>query len=134
MCLSIVAKSELSVAQAVFIEERLLAPEHVDDKGPPMVWRNYTQGLYAVVLTQSLQPIGLIELSGSKEWASPGWWLDKDFRGKGYGTILVDTLAAYLTSEGYTGAGRITIQTHDHVYDLPSTKLAKRFQRHFPML
>ena len=131
MCLAIVAKPELSIAQASNIEALLLAPKHVDDRGPPRVWRIYQQGLYAVVLIESQQPIGLIEVSGSKDCASPGWWLDKVFRGKGYGTMLVDTLAAYLISEGYTGAGRITIQTLGHAYDIPSKRLAERFQRHF---
>ena len=131
MCLSIVAKRELSGAQASFVEERLSAPEHADDNGPPKVWRNYQQGLYAVVCTKSQQAIGLIEASGSKDRVSPGWWIDKDFRGKGYGTMLVDTLAAYLISEGFTGAGRISIQTHGQAYDIASKKLAERFQRHF---
>ena len=131
MGLSFVAKCELSVAQTRIIEDLLLAPKHVDDHGPPKVWRIYQQGLYAVVLTESQQPIGLIEVSGSKDCASPGWWLDKDFRGKGYGRMLVDTLAAYLISEGYTDAGRIAIQTNGHAYDVPSKKIAERFQKHF---
>ncbi len=134
ICLSIVAKSELSGAQASSIEQRLSAPEHVYDNGPPRVWRTYQQGLYAVVDAKSKQPIGLVEASGSKECISPSWWLDKDFRGKGYGTMLVDTLAAYLKSEGYTGAGRIEIQTHDNAYDSASRKLAERFQRQFNLL
>ena len=131
MCLTIVAKSALSDAQTRFIEERLSAAEHANDNGPPKVWRVYQQGLYAVVHTESSQPIGLVEASGSKDCISPGWWLDSDFRGKGYGTKLVDTLAAYLRAEGYTGAGRIEIQTHNHAYDIASQKLAERFQRHF---
>jgi RimJ/RimL family protein N-acetyltransferase len=131
MCLTIVAKSELSDAQVRFIEERLSAPEHAYDNGPPKVWRVYQQGLYAVVRTKSNQPIGLVEVSGLKDCISPGWWLDIDFRGKGYGTKLVDALAAYLKAEGYTGVGRIEIQTHDHAYDIASQKLAERFQGHF---
>jgi RimJ/RimL family protein N-acetyltransferase len=131
MCLTIVAKSELSAAQSLLIEERLSAPEHAYDNGPPKVWGIYQKGLYAVIHTESNQPIGLVEASGSKDCISPGWWLDKDFRGKGYGNILVDTLAKYLKSEGNTGAGRIEIQTHNHAYDIPSQKLAERFQEHF---
>ena len=131
MCLSIVTKSKLLDAQVRFIEERLLAPEHANDIGPSKVWSTYQQGLYAVVHTASTRPIGIVEAAGSGDCISPGWWLDKDFRGKGYGTKLVDTLVAYLKSEGYTGAGQIKIQTHDHSYDIASQKLAERFQRHF---
>jgi len=131
MCLAIIAKSELSDTQARLIEGRLSAPEHAYDNGPPKVWHTYQQGLYAVVHTKSNRPVGLVEASGPKDCISPGWWLDNDFRSKGYGTKLIDTLATYLKSEGYTGAGRIIIQTHDHTYDIASQKLAERFQRHF---
>ena len=132
MCLSIVAKHDLSAEQVAHIESRLLAPEHVSDAGPPRVWHIYQHGLYAVVLQPSNMPIGLVEASGDKDCVSPGWWLDKNFRGKGYGSKLVDALADHLKAQGFTGAGRIEIQTTNHAYDAASKELAKRFQKHFP--
>ena len=131
MCLSIIPKSELSDAQARWIEERLSAPEHRDDNGPPKVWSTYQNGLFAVVQLNSNKPIGLVEASGAKDCISPGWWIDKTFRGKGYGTKLVDALAEYLKSQGVTGAGKPTIQTTGREYDIASQKLADRFQSHF---
>jgi RimJ/RimL family protein N-acetyltransferase len=131
MCLSIVPKSELSDEQLRWIEERLSAPENLEDSGPPKVWRTYQNGVFAVIQVTSNKPIGLVEASGDKACVSPGWWVDKAFREKGYGYKLVDTLAEYLKTQGLTGAGKPTIQTTGHEYDIASKKLADRFQSHF---
>lgn len=131
MTLTIVPKFRLSEVQLQWIDERLSAQEHVDDCGPPRVWSTYQQGLYAAIDEETNKPIGLIEVSGPTDCISPGWWLDSTVRGKGYGNQLVDALAAYLKSQGYTGAGRITIQTKGGIYDQASQALAKRFQSHF---
>lgn len=131
MSVVIVPKSQLSTSQAKWIGDRLAAPEHADDSGPPKVWNAYQHGLYAVIESESNKPVGLVEASGAKECVSPGWWLDSSFRGKGYGSKLVDALAVYLKAEGYTGVGRITIQTKGAIYDQASRALAKRFRAHF---
>ena len=131
MALTIVPKPNLSAAQLQWINERLSAKEHTDDCGPPKVWGTYQQGLYAVIDEESNRPVGIVEASGPTDCISPGWWLDSTVRGKGYGNQLVDALAAYLKSLGFTGAGRITIQTKGGVYDQASQALARRFQAHF---
>jgi RimJ/RimL family protein N-acetyltransferase len=99
--------------------------------GPIKFWHIYHQGLYAVIDVGSNQPIGIVEASGARGSVRPGWWLDKRVRGRGYGYKLVDTLALYLKSEGYTGVGPIDIQTHDEASRIASGKLADRFARHF---
>lgn len=131
MPLTIVPKSQLSDSQERYIDERLSAPGHTEDCGPPRVWNIYRQGLFAVIDDDSKQIVGLVEASGPTDRVSPGWWLDSAVRGKGYGNALVDALAAYLKREGYTGAGEITIQTKSGLYDHASQALAKRFQSHF---
>ena len=131
MCLRIVPKADLTEEQLRYIEERVSAPEHVDDIGPPTVWNIYPNGLYAVIDGDSNTPVGIIEASGPPESVAPGWWLDSRVRGKGLGNKMVDVLAKYLKKLGFTGVGNIPIQTRNQVYDKASSALAKRFRAHF---
>jgi RimJ/RimL family protein N-acetyltransferase len=127
--LGIVPKSHLSTEQAKHLRRRLDAAVHAKDFGPPRVWDNYADGLYAVIDLSTGTPVGIVEASGAKKAIKPGWWLDLDFRGQGYGYALVDALAEYLKAQGVTGVvGKITI---DGPYNEPSAKMAKRFQAHF---
>ena len=131
MCLRIVPKADLTEEQLRYIEERVFAPEHVDDAGPPTVWNIYQHGLYAVIDGDSSTPVGIIEASGAPESVAPGWWLDSRVRGKDHGNKMVDVLADYLKKLGFTGVGNIPIQTRNQVYDKASSALAKRFRAHF---
>ena len=131
MPLTIIPKSQLSTSHLQWIKERLSAPEHAGDCGPPKVWDTYQHGLYAAIDDGSNKVVGLIEASGVKDSVSPGWWLDSTFREQGYGKMLVDALASYLKANGYIGVGRITIQTNGGVYDRASEALARRFKAHF---
>jgi len=131
MCLRIVPKSDLTEEQLRYIEERISAPEHIDDAGPPTVWNIYKYGLYAVIDSDSNTPVGIIEASGPPESIAPGWWLDSRVRGKGLGNKMVDVLAEYLKKHGYIGVGYIRIQTRNQFYDGASSTLAKRFREHF---
>lgn len=131
MCILVISKSDLSAEQKSCLENRFLAEEHKNDKGPPQVWRVYMNGLYAIIQKGSGKPIGAVEASGPKDCVNPGWWLDNNFRGMGYGNRLVDTLAAYLKDHGYTGVGEITIETYQNEYSTQSQKLADRFRAHF---
>jgi RimJ/RimL family protein N-acetyltransferase len=109
--LGIVPKSQLSAAQAEHLRHRLGAPIHAEDFGPPRVWDCYAIGLYAVIDLSTGTPIGIVEASGANTAINPGWWLDQDFRGKGYGSALVDALADYVKARGVTGVvGKITIR------------------------
>ena len=131
MCLRIVPKADLTEEQLRYIEERVSAPEHVDDAGPPTVWNIYPHGLYAVIDGDSNTPVGIIEALGPPESVVPGWWLDSRVRGKGLGIKMVDVLAEYLKKLGFTGVGDIRIQTRNQVYDKASSALKKRFRAHF---
>ncbi len=131
MCLLIVPKSDLTDEQLRYINERISAPEHKDDAGPPSCWNTYQHGLYAVLDKYSHIPVGIIEASGPPESVAPGWWLDSKVRGKGLGSKMVDALAIYLKSIGYTGVGNIRIQTNQQNHDGASSALKKRFLSHF---
>ena len=131
MCLQIIPKADLTEEQLKYIAERISAPEHVDDAGPPTVWNIYQQGLYAVIDCESKMPIGIIEASGPPESVAPGWWLDSRTRGKGLGNKMVDVLAEYLKKLGFTDVGNICVQSRNQVYDNASSALAKRFRAHF---
>lgn len=131
MRLAIILKSELSEEQAQYLDSRLTAPEHKDDRGPPAGWHTHQSGLYAFIHRQSNRPIAIASASGPVYAVVPAWWVDSKFRRQGYGNELVDLLAAYLRKEGYTGVGKIVIDTYGGKYLDASTKLAQRFKAHF---
>lgn len=69
MRLVIIPKPELSDAQNRLIIERLAAPEHTHDLGPPTVWNRFTAPnqiatLYAFIRKKDDVPIGIAESSG----------------------------------------------------------------------
>lgn len=130
MRLQIVPKNALSPEQLRYLDARLAAPEHDGDGGPPRVWNKYTSSLYAFVHEAFNFPIAIAEASG-RPIATPGWWIDSEFRGQGYGNELVDLLAGYLAADGVTGIGPIIIDTRRCEYDEQSTKLARRFRARF---
>lgn len=130
MRLTLLAKNALLPDQLRYLDERLAAPEHRDDKGPPRVWYIYQTHLYAFLETKLQLPIAISEASG-RPIATPGWWIDKMFRGQGYGNELADLLAAHLAIDGVTDIGRILIDTHNGEYDERSGKLARRFRVRF---
>lgn len=131
MCVSIIPKNDLSEEQLRYLCERLSAPEHKDDKGPPKFWNYYQSGLYAVVEIASNIPIGTVEQSAPLNAVAPGWWIDSCCRGKGFASKMVDSLAKYLKAQGATGVGDILIQTYEGQYDAASEALKKRFEAHF---
>jgi RimJ/RimL family protein N-acetyltransferase len=94
------------------------------------VWHTYQCALYAFIEKDTGLPIAIAEASG-RPVAVPGWWIDTQFRGMGYGNELVDLLAARLKAEGVTGIGRIPIDTHRGNYNEQSTRLAERIRAHF---
>lgn len=130
MRLRLVPKNELPEQQRQHIDTRLAAPEHQFDGGPAQCWKIYASYLYAFVHRELNLPIAIAEASG-RPTAVPGWWIDSQFRGQGYGYELVDLLAAYLKADGATDIGRIPIDTYNGVYNEQSTKLAKRLRERF---
>lgn len=130
MPLDIITKQELTEHQAQHLVERLSAPEHANDSGPCRVWNTYQSGLYAFIHKDTGLPIAISEASG-RPIAVPGWWIDSNFRNKGFGNELVDLLAARLKAEGVTGVGRIPIDTHNGEYHEQSMRLARRMRAHF---
>jgi RimJ/RimL family protein N-acetyltransferase len=128
--LELVPKAGLTEVQLAQLNGRLLATEHKDDSGPCRVWNTYQFALYAFVEKQVGLPIAIAEASG-RPIATPGWWIDSIYRGKGYGNDLVDLLAVQLKSEGVTGLGTIPIDTHLGTYHEQSSRLARRIRGHF---
>jgi Acetyltransferase (GNAT) family len=135
MHLSIFDKGKLTAAQADYLASRLLAPEHKLDHGPPSIWHIYDPStLYAFTLLELGLPIAIAEASGPVHAANPGWWIDSQFRGKGYGNELVDLLADRLKTKGYTGViERIAITSPQPDYAEASRKMVTRFRAHFPV-
>jgi RimJ/RimL family protein N-acetyltransferase len=128
--LVIVPKNELSAEQSRYLEQRLAAPEHRNDRGPPQVWSKRRQHLYAFVHKESNLPIAIADAPG-RPLASPSWWVDSKYRGQGYGNEVVDLLADSLKKEGVTDIGAIQIESYCNEYDEQSTRLARRIRSHF---
>ena len=129
---SIVPKTDLSDAQADYLEQRRCARAHRFDKGACRMWDVYDNGtLYGVIDCTSGRPIGMAEASGALGAANAGWWIDSEYRGQGFDYALVDALADYLKAKGYWGVGSITIDTYWGEYQVASSKLKKRFVTHF---
>ena len=129
MRLAIVSKSQLTEGQSQYLSGRLVAPEHANDNGAIRAWSS-RQGLYAFICKQTNVPVGIAEASGGPI-RSPGWWIDSQFRGQGFGYELIDLLAEQLKSEGVTAIGPITIDTYLGLHHEASSKLAQRLRRHF---
>ena len=127
--LKIVEKSELNTRQMKYLNERLNAEEHINDAGPPSVWNVYENGLYAFLDSEDI-PVGIAEASG-RPVCSPGWWIDKKYRGKGLGYKLVDALVKYLVNDGVTSISEISIQGHSQAQ---SIKLVVRLRHKFQEL
>lgn len=98
--------------------------------GPVRAWGAYKKYLYAFLEEGTEQPIAIAEASG-RPVSAPGWWIDRCYRGKGYGYELVDLLATHLKSDGVTTIGKILIQTQGGAYDERSRKLEQRLRMHF---
>ena len=132
MRLSLVRKEDLTPQQMDEIQERLQRSIQVDGEcGPIKAWFAYKQFLYAFILLDGNSPIAIAEASG-RPVSAPGWWIDPDYRGQGYGNELVDLLAQYLRADGVTKIGRIPIQTPNGKYDEQSSRLVMRLRSHFP--
>ena len=121
--LRLLPKIQLSPDQLQYLDKRLAAPEHCNDRGPIQIWHTYQSFLYAFVHNDLNVPIAISEASGRPS-ATPGWWIDHKFRGQGYGNELVDLLAVYLASDGVTKIGLIPIDTYNGQYHEQSCNLA----------
>lgn len=130
MRLSLVKKADLTAEQSAYLQERLDLDIHRHDGGPSQVWNRYVYGLFAFLEKESNRPVAIVECSAADE-VRPGWWIDSDYRGKGYGAEVVDLLAQHLMGIGVKSVGPIPIQTQLGVYDAQSSILAKRFRNHF---
>jgi hypothetical protein len=53
------------------------------------------------------------------------------WRGQGVGADMIDALATMLKAAGYTGVGRIAIDSFGGAYDGASSSLARRLAAHF---
>lgn len=133
MRVSIVRASELTPDQLAAIDARVDAPEHVRDRGGCLFWHRDAAlpKFFVGVLSGSRRPIGIVHVDGPLNHVHPAWWVDSRFRGQGLGTEMIDALAAVLKADGYSGVGRIAIDTSDGEYDQASSSLVRRLQAHF---
>lgn len=124
MRLRLVPKADLTQDQLDYIEQLISMPAHGNDAGPPRVWRDWTNGMFAVTDYDDSTPIGLVEASGTPP--SPGWWIDSRLRGQRYGSALVDALADHLIKQGIYSVGHMLVQGNDCQ---ASQKLVLRLER-----
>ena len=131
--LRIVDKQHLNPQQLQHLEWRLSLPEHKFDCGPGSVWGStgYQPNLFAAILVASGDPIGVVYRAGLPNEINASWWIDSKYRGKGYGSEMVDRLAERLKEEGATGIGDIVINTFRGEYDLASRQLVSRLKLAF---
>jgi RimJ/RimL family protein N-acetyltransferase len=136
MRVAIVRASELSARQLAALEARIDALEHAHDRGACMFW--HREGVlpkfFVAVLADSGMAIGIAHVDGPLHHAHPAWWLDSAYRGQGLGAGMIDALACALKAGGYTGVGRITIDSFGGEYDGASSSLARRLAAHFAAL
>ncbi|WP_221794634.1 GNAT family N-acetyltransferase [Oceanobacter mangrovi] len=126
----LVAKNRLSAAHLAYLNNRLQRPEHQNDSGPLKVWNIYCHDLYAVILVKEDIPIGIVEASG-RPTCTPGWWIDSQYRGQGYGNYLVDELAEFLLVDDVENIGSIPVTGQ---CASQSGKLAERLKHSFEEL
>ncbi len=133
MRVSVLPASELTAGQLAAMNARVDAPEHIHDRGACLFWHQPAAfpKFFVGVLSESGVPIGIAYVDGPLNHAHPAWWLDSRFRGKRLGAEMIDSLVAVLRANGYSGAGRITIDTFRGEYHEASSSLAKRFTEHF---
>jgi len=131
MRLSLVCKNNLSPKQLAQLQMRIQNCIHLEGEcGPVKAWHAYKQYLYAFVLLDSKTPIAIAEASG-RPVSAPGWWIDPDYRGQGYGNELIELLALHMQKDGVTGIGSIPIQTPNGKYDEQSRRLVVRLRSYF---
>lgn len=132
MRVSLVKKQDLEAARLDYLTHRLFAPEHELDTSQRPVWHleSYASYLYAVVLKDSGQAIGIIYAAGPSHAIDASWWIDSKYRGQGYAAEAVDALADYLKGKGATGVGRILITAYGDNH-AASSKLVKRLESRF---
>ena len=133
MQVKLVPKVDLTNEQSDQLAVRIAAPEHQFDCGPPRVWTaaGYLPNLFAVVNIDTTRPIGAVYRAGLKHAIDVGWWIDCLYRGQGYGTKMIDEIAALLKKEGTTGIGFIKVSTHGGKYDEASRRLVSRLNSYF---
>lgn len=129
----IVEKLSLNSDQLQHLEWRLSVPEHKFDCGPRSIWETngYQPNLFAAILIATGKPIGIVYRSGLPNEINASWWIDSKYRGKGYGSEMVDQLARQLLEEGVTGVGDIVNNTFRGEYDLASQRLLSRLKSRF---
>jgi RimJ/RimL family protein N-acetyltransferase len=128
MSLVMYRKDDLSPAQLAEIAARLALPIHAHDEGPSRAWATYKSGLHAFFDDSIGRLIALVEY-GEGTSVRPGWWIDHEFRGRGYGRQVVELLAKHLRANGVTHIGRVLIASHQQQYDVQSTRMVQRLRR-----
>lgn len=133
MRVSVVPAGDLSAAQLAAIGARVDAPEHGHDRGGCLFWHREAAfaKLFVAVLAPTGQPIGIVHVDGPLHHVHPAWWLDSGFRGQGLGAEMIAALAAVLKAGGYTGVGRIAIDSFGGEYDRASASLVRRLTAQF---
>ncbi len=135
MAVRIVPKARVDNIVLAIISQRIAAPEHANDSGACKSWSNsnlinYFYVVFAGVANAQV-PIGVLYADGPLDRTVPSWWLDSQYRGKGFGSQAIDAFAEELRARGVTGLGAIPIDTFAGKYHEQSCALARRIRHHF---
>lgn len=133
MRVAIVPAGELTSQQLAALDARVAAPEHAHDRGACLFWNREgaLPKLFVAVLPDTGAAIGIAHVDGPLHHVHPAWWIDAAYRGQGLGAGMIDALAATLKAGGYTGVGRIAIDSYRGEHDQASASLVRRFGAHF---
>ena len=105
MAVTLIPRTSLTAAQIATVRARLSAPEHAADwyeLKVPDTWER----MRAYAYIDDLTLIGVITITGSDDAIDPAWWIDKLYRGQGYGRRMIEALAPLLIAQGVTGIKR----------------------------
>jgi len=136
MSVRIVPKTLVGDNELAIVSQRIAAPEHAYDNGACKSWSNPNVVNYLYVVfagaVDAQVPIGVLYADGPLHRTVPSWWLDSQYRGKGFGSQAMDAFAEVLKAHGVTGIGAIPIDTFAGKYHKQSCALARRIRCHFP--
>lgn len=133
MRIAIVSRELLDSNCIAHLNGRIASPEHAFDNGPCQNWHHpaYYPNLYVAVLVETQVPVGILYAGGPESKIDAAWWIDASFRGRHFGSEIIDEFALLLKSKGVTGVGQILVDTFGGKYQEASSCLRARLQSHF---
>lgn len=127
---------ELDQRQILHLSKRVAASDHANDNGPLKAWGQAAAEpmLYAISLATTIpMPIGILYANFLEQFLEVGWWIDVEWRLKGFGKPAVAEFAALLKLKhpNYLGPLHAPVMTFGGRHDDASRALLEEFKHHF---